>query len=132
MDKIFTPIKQRILQFIDNEKISKESFYKKTGISASNFKGSGLKSEIGGEKIAKILTEYDKINSEWLLIGKGEMIKKIIIIDDDFHLLKEPEQNLYSENTSIYKDQLLELLKQQNDDLRSDKELLKKIIQMKL
>jgi SOS-response transcriptional repressor LexA len=79
MVKIFT-IKENILQYIDNQSIVKEDFYRKTGISASNFKGSGLKSEIGGDKIVKILTCYPNINSEWLLTGKGPMLKADIPI----------------------------------------------------
>lgn len=75
MDKIST-IKKNILQFIDNQYIVKEDFYKKTGISSSNFKGANLKSEIGGDKIVKILTYYPEINPEWLLTGKGMMLKK--------------------------------------------------------
>lgn len=74
MDKILT-IKENILQYIDNQSIVKEDFYRKTGISPSNFKGSGLKSEIGGDKIVKILTCYPDINPEWLLTGKGSMLK---------------------------------------------------------
>lgn len=74
MDKI-SPIKENILYYIDNQNIKKEDFYKKTGISASNFKGPGLKSEIGGDKIVKILSIYDNISSEWLLTGQGEMLK---------------------------------------------------------
>ena len=75
MDKI-SPIKENILYYIDNQNIKKEDFYKKTGISASNFKGPGLKSEIGGDKIVKILSIYDNISSEWLLTGQGPMLKE--------------------------------------------------------
>lgn len=76
MSKILT-IKENILQFIENQRIVKEDFYKKTGIAASNFKGSGLKSEIGGDKIVKILSVYPQIDPEWLLTGKGNMLKDI-------------------------------------------------------
>ena len=78
MDKILSSIKQRVLQYIDNQSIKKEEFYEKTGISASNFKGPGLKSEIGGDKIAKILSIYPDINAEWLITGIGDMFKGII------------------------------------------------------
>jgi hypothetical protein len=76
MDKIFSPIKERIMQFIDNEGIIKAVFYGKIKISSSNFKGDGAKSELGGDIIAKILSEYPNLNPEWLLTGKGEMLKK--------------------------------------------------------
>ncbi|WGU68509.1 hypothetical protein QIU19_00300 [Capnocytophaga canimorsus] len=50
-------------------------FLKKTNISYSNLKGKSLYSEIGGEQIAKILEEYGEISPEWLVTGKGEMLK---------------------------------------------------------
>lgn len=45
------------------------------GFSDANFKGIGLKSELGGEKIAKILTSYPELSAEWLLLGEGDMLK---------------------------------------------------------
>ncbi|MDD4406179.1 MAG: S24 family peptidase [Parabacteroides sp.] len=75
MDKIFSPIKERVFIYVENKMISKDSFYSSTGISASNFKGKGAKSELGGDKIAKILTLYDDINPDWLLTGRGSMLK---------------------------------------------------------
>ena len=74
MDKIFSPIKSRIVQFIDNQKIEKKYFYEKTKISASNFKGSGASSELGGDKIVNILSSFPNLNPSWLLLGKGKML----------------------------------------------------------
>lgn len=73
MDKILSPIKGRLLKYLETKGISRETFYRETGISASNFKGAGLRSELGGDKIAKILRLYPDLNSEWLLRGQGEM-----------------------------------------------------------
>lgn len=74
MDKNLT-IKDRILYFIENQGIKKTEFFEKTEISASNFKGAGLNSELGGDKIVKILTAYSLLSSEWLLTGEGQMLK---------------------------------------------------------
>lgn len=74
MDKIFAPIKGRIAIFIENQGIKKGDFFTITEISSSNFKGKGGESEIGGDKIAKILTIYPEINPLWLLLGQGEML----------------------------------------------------------
>lgn len=82
MDKIST-IKENILYFLDKQDITKSSFYEKTGISASNFKGNGLKSEIGGDKIAKILSLYPEINADWLITGIEPMIKKRAYFEND-------------------------------------------------
>ena len=75
MDKIFSPIKERITKYIIDQSIKKTDFYKITEITASNFKGSGAKSEIGGEKIAKILTCYPNLSPDWLLTGQGSMLR---------------------------------------------------------
>lgn len=68
------PIKERILQYLDYQNIKKSSFLNSTGIAASNFKSSGLKSEIGGDKMAIILSHYSDLNAKWLLTGNGEML----------------------------------------------------------
>lgn len=74
MDKI-SPIKERILKFIDLKGIKKVDFCEITGISYANLKGKSLYSEIGGDKIAEILSIYPELNPEWLLTGNGPMLK---------------------------------------------------------
>ncbi|MBS4057792.1 MAG: hypothetical protein KGZ82_10790 [Bacteroidales bacterium] len=73
-DKIFSPIKERVLQYVDYKSIYREKFYLQTGISPSNFKGSAAKSELGGDKIVKILTTYPDLSPIWLTLGQGNMI----------------------------------------------------------
>lgn len=75
MDKNLT-IKERILHYADTKGISKSNLYETIGAAASNFKGIGLKSEIGGSILVKFLTYYNDVNPEWLLTGEGEMIRK--------------------------------------------------------
>lgn len=75
MDKI-SPIKERILQFIETMNITKSEFCKKTNISYANLKGISLKSEFGGTQIAEILSIFEEISPEWLLTGRGEMLRK--------------------------------------------------------
>lgn len=67
-------IKERILSVITEIGIKKVEFFDKTGIAPSNFKGAGMKSELGGEKIANILSSYPSISAKWLLTGTGEML----------------------------------------------------------
>lgn len=83
MDKIYAPIKERILQYLDLKKITKEDFYKISSIASSNFKGKGAASELGGDKIAKILTMYPDLNSEWLITGKGDITKSKLPVTTD-------------------------------------------------
>lgn len=68
-------IKERILSFLKEQGISREEFYRDTELSASNFKGAALKSELGGDKIVKILTSFKVLSPEWLLMGEGPMLR---------------------------------------------------------
>lgn len=64
--------KERILQFIDYKGISKNKFYQETGISNGTLdKSSGLSLET----VEKFYNVYPEINPEWLITGKGNMLK---------------------------------------------------------
>lgn len=120
MDKILSPLKNRVLQYIDNQGLTKKSFFDKTGISASNFKGKGAKSELGGDKIVTILTVYKNINPYWLLLGEGSMLNDH---SDNFQT--------ESENTtieSIIASSVIKLVTPLLDDMRTDIKLLVKNI----
>lgn len=68
-------IKEKILMFLEEMKIKKADFFLKTGIAASNFKGVAMNSELGGDKIVKILTEFPNLSADWLLLSCGSMIR---------------------------------------------------------
>lgn len=74
MENIST-IKDRILTFLEFKGIKKADFYSTTGISDSNFKGKNLSSQLGGDAIVKVLTSYPNLSADWLLVGRGDMLK---------------------------------------------------------
>jgi hypothetical protein len=74
-DRFIPMIKSRVLEYIDYKGFTKKFFFNKTDISLSSFKGIGLKSELSADKIVNILTCFEEINCEWLLLGKGDMLK---------------------------------------------------------
>jgi hypothetical protein len=88
MDKI-SPIKERILHFIEYKGLTKKEFCDKTGISYANLKGKSLYSEIGGTQIGEILSSYDEISPGWLIAGSGNMIKSN---NDEMLALNEPNE----------------------------------------
>jgi SOS-response transcriptional repressor LexA len=68
-----SPIKNRILQYIEKQGISKYKFYQDTGITRGVLdKNSG----ISEGNIAKFIAYYKEISPKWLLTGSGDMIKK--------------------------------------------------------
>lgn len=69
-------IKERLIKYLKISGISKKDFSDKTGISLWNITGKSVKSELGGEQISLIIGNYPNISPDWLLLGKGEMLRE--------------------------------------------------------
>lgn len=65
-------ITERIRKIIEYKGISTRKFCEKVGI-ANGFLDKVK--DVGSEKLLKILNAYPDISPEWLLTGKGEMLK---------------------------------------------------------
>lgn len=65
--------KQKIIKYLDFKGISKNKFYLKTGLSVG-FLDSG--SSLGVDKLRLIIDNYHDLNADWILTGKGSMLKK--------------------------------------------------------
>lgn len=72
MDKI----KERLLYFAKEQKLVMMDFYKKITVASSNFSGKGAESALSTDKIVHILTIYPELSADWLLLEKGEMLRK--------------------------------------------------------
>jgi hypothetical protein len=64
-----------LIQFIDYKHISVLSFEKKIGVRSTIQKAIKGNSNLGSNLLAKIVVEFPDINPEWLLTGKGEMLR---------------------------------------------------------
>lgn len=68
-----SPIKRKILTFLSEMGISQYDFYRKTGITR------GILSQNNGiseENIARFLAVYPQVSAEWLLTGRGNMLRE--------------------------------------------------------
>lgn len=70
-DKINAPIKGRLRIYLKDKGIAIKGFCARIGVSDSAFRGSGLKSELGGEIIARTLQELPALSPRWLVTGAG-------------------------------------------------------------
>jgi len=75
MSKKLTNIKDRVLYIAENKEVSKQDFFRKTGLNYSNFTGKSKESDLNSKSVAEILLTYPDVNPEWLLTGEGDMLK---------------------------------------------------------
>lgn len=96
-----TNIKERILYFVESQGIKKEDFFNSIEKSYSNFKGKQKDSGLNSDTIAIILTKYSQLNSDWLLTGNGEMLKKSYAIGEELNIAKDIEHTYNKKENSI-------------------------------
>lgn len=75
MATIFSNIKERVLYISENKGIAREKFFDDLGITYGNFKGKAKEKALSSDILAKIVAKYPDISPEWLLTGRGEMLK---------------------------------------------------------
>lgn len=80
-------MKERILQIIENKGLNKNKFYSITGLSNGFLDKSG---SIGVDKLEKILNSFPDIDSDWLITGKGNMLKS----EKDFIQISEQTESV--------------------------------------
>lgn len=76
MSKKKPNIKERVLLFADFQENSKQDFFRKTGLNYSNFTGKSKESDLTSGAIEEILLTYKELSPDWLISGKGEMIRE--------------------------------------------------------
>lgn len=75
MATIFSNIKERVLYISENKGITREKFFDDLGITYGNFKGKAKEKALSSDILAKIVAKYPDVSPEWLLTGRGEMLK---------------------------------------------------------
>lgn len=77
-----SPIKQNILLYLESKGITQYEFYKNTGVTRGVL---GQNNGISEDNLSRFLAYYKDVNIEWLITGKGEMLK-----NNDKTLLSSP------------------------------------------
>lgn len=103
--------KEKIKQYLNSKGISKNSFYQKTGF-AIGFLDSGK--SLGADKLEAIIDNYPDLSLEWLVLGKGDMIKPstitngsgvVIAVDNNTNNNVDNRQ-YYSDSPDVLKAQI--------------------------
>ena len=123
--KNFSNIKQNILRFIERQDISKYELYKKTGISNGTLSQKGGMSE---SNIMKFLSAYTEVSAEWLLTGKGEMLKSSvqnIVQNSGKNSINNISGNIKQQNYN----QLMEIIREKDRQIAKKDEQINKLIE---
>jgi len=96
--------KERILQFIEFKDIKKSSFLEETTIKRGFLDSDKLNQAISDENLTKIIVTYPDVSLEWILTGKGEMLRSNVTDPLPTPIYNEKEKP---------NDGMLELLKEQ-------------------
>lgn len=105
--------KEKIIQYLNYKGISKNKFYTKTGLSIG-FLDSG--SSLGVDKLRLIIDNYHDFNLDWLITGKGSMIKtehKDESLSGEIDILNQEIKTLQSEIIKLQK-QIIKMHEEQH------------------
>ena len=123
--KDFSNIKQNILLFIERQNISKNKLYEKTGISNGTLSQKGGMSE---SNIMKFLSAYTEVSAEWLLTGKGEMLKSSvqnIVQNSGKNSINNISGNIKQQNYN----ELMEIIREKDRQIAKKDEQINKLIE---
>ena len=90
-----SPIKKRILHFLDYKDISKYKFYQETGITRGILNQDNGISE---ENTAKFLAYYNEISLNWLFKGEGPMLRSDADRDMSYPVAEEDSSSIVAES----------------------------------
>lgn len=97
---ILANTKYRILHYIESKGISKPSFYKDTGLKRGLLDKDKMDSTVTDIFLAKILAVYTDLSADWLLTGRGDMLKSSTATTNN-QTIKGNSNNMIGGNGSI-------------------------------
>lgn len=120
-------VKRNILYFIESQGITKYELYQKTGIS------NGVLSQKGGmseDNTIKFLSYYSQVSADWLLTGRGEMLRKEgqQIVQTGDHNINHGH-NIQGEGNSVEAlgKQLMEIIREKDKQIEALHKIIDKL-----
>lgn len=102
-------MKERLMEFIKEKDISNRKFLLKCGLSGTYI--STLTGNPSGDTLKKIEAAYPELNTEWLLTGKGEMLKIPSVVTVYNPTSEERQEAGDGINMSMYPAEVVEEIK---------------------
>lgn len=115
-------IRQRISDYLTFKGLTRYKFYKATGLSNGFLDKEGA---ITSDKCEIIISVYDDLNPEWLLTGKGEMLR-VALPDGAVLSTQKVDEIVKNRSIEVLVDKIVALsnenilLKNENESLKTD------------
>ena len=100
--KIESTVKDRLIQFIESQKITKTEFCKTINVSTGYI--SGMRESIQPDKLKSIAINYPSLNIGWLMTGIGDMLNETI--SNSIPPVQQQESNVTTEMWQTLKEQV--------------------------
>lgn len=81
--------RKRLLQFVEYKNLTRQEFYDSVGFKRGILDADKRKSAVKDTDLAKILAIYPELDLYWLILGEGEMIRKINEPQETIEVVKE-------------------------------------------
>ena len=123
-----TTIKDRVLQVSKYKGVSKEKFFKELEVSYGTFKGKAKESGLNSNFLEKIIAKIPEISAEWLLTGKGEMLKSSvqnIVQNSGKNSINNISGNIEQQNYN----ELMEIIREKDRQIAKKDEQINKLIE---
>ena len=120
-------IKQRILQFAKSQHLMMCDFYEKISVHPSTFSGKGLQSALSSATIAEILKMYPELSPDWLLLEKGEMLRKNC--GKSVNVTSSPQSNVANGDMKIEAPaELVDIIAKQQDTIAAQAAIIQSLL----
>lgn len=124
--------KGRLLEFLEFKRVKKAEFYKQTGLSNGFL---DKNNNISSDNIAIIISNYNDINLNWLIMGEGDMLtsesEHSVSTLGSLHSLFETREAehkvILGQNSEIIK-QNSDIIKQNSEVMRQNAVLLELVV----
>lgn len=120
-------VKQRIIDFIKHVGISQRAFEKAIGL--SNGYINNISVSIGHDKLLRISQHFPELNTEWLMTGEGQMLKKDYQAEESAPLMLEETRETYQTINRLVA--MNEKLFEENRALKEELDQLKRALDVR-
>lgn len=119
-------IKMRLLQFAKEQKLIMGNFYEKISLAPSNFSGKAMYSSLKSENIVTVLKAYPELSPDWLLLEKGEMLRKNN--SKSVNVIESPQTNISNGDMTIQAPvELVALLTSQQETIKMQASIISQL-----